>query len=55
MPIYPMFDNVRFSSDGGEDVVEIVCTVRDIYDLHKTGRLEIHNARPSPRCSRVAR
>lgn len=46
MPIYPMFDNVRFSSDGGEDVVEIVCTVRDIYDLHKTSRLEIHNARP---------
>lgn len=46
MPIYPMFDNVRFSSDGGEDVVEIICSVQDIYDLHKTGRLEIHNARP---------
>jgi hypothetical protein len=46
MPIYPMFDNIRFSSDGGEEVVEIICSVREIYDLHKTGRLEIHNARP---------
>lgn len=46
MPIYPMFDNVRFSSDGGEEVAEIICTVREIYDLYKTGRLEIHNARP---------
>jgi hypothetical protein len=46
VPIYPMFDNVRFSSDGGEDVVEIICTVQDIYDLYKTGRLQILNARP---------
>jgi hypothetical protein len=41
-----MFDNVMFSSDGGEEVVEIICTVQDIYDLYKTGKLEIRNVRP---------
>lgn len=46
MPLHPMFDNVIFSSDGGEDVVELVCTVQDIYDLCKTQRLEIRNVRP---------
>jgi hypothetical protein len=46
MAIQPTFDEVLFSQDGGEDVVEIVMTLQDIVDLHKTGRLHIENARP---------
>lgn len=44
--IQPTFDEVLFSEDGGEEVVEIVMTLKDIVDLHKTGRLHIENARP---------
>ena len=46
MAIQPTFEDVVFSQDGGEDVVEIVTTMQDIVDLHNTGRLEIKNARP---------
>ncbi len=46
MAIQPTFDEVLFSQDGGEDVVEIVMTLQDIVDLYKTGRLHIENARP---------
>jgi hypothetical protein len=44
--IQPTFDEVLFSQDGGEEVVEIVMALQDIVDLHKTGRLHIENARP---------
>jgi hypothetical protein len=46
MAIQPTFDEVLFSQDGGEDVADMVVTMQDIVDLHKTGRLHIENARP---------
>ncbi|MFM8857408.1 MAG: DNA sulfur modification protein DndB [Actinomycetota bacterium] len=46
MAIQPTFDQVLFSQDGGEEVVEMVMSMQDIVDLHKTGRLHVENARP---------
>jgi len=46
MPSYTLFENILVSSDGGEQVVELVATGGEIYDLHRAGKLEIGNARP---------
>lgn len=46
MPSYTLFEDVLFSSDGGQQVVELVATGEEIYELHKAGKLEIGNVRP---------
>ncbi len=46
MPSYTLFENVLISSDGGEQVVELVATGEEIYDLYRAGKLEIGNVRP---------
>src|SRR5687767_10448825 len=46
MPSYVVFDNVIFSSDGGEEVVEMAITAEELYELYKAERLKIGNVRP---------
>ena len=46
MPITTTFDKVMFSSDGGQEVVEIVTTIGEIVGLYDMGLLEVRNARP---------
>lgn len=48
MPTYTSttFDNVLVSSDGGQEVVELAITGAEIYELYRSGKLEIGNVRP---------
>src|SRR6266540_2986873 len=46
MPSYTLFQNVLISSDGGEQVVELVATGEEIHELYRAGKLEIGNVRP---------